>query len=381
MRDVAIIGVGQIKVDEYWSTSLRDLAYQSIKKALTDAGVDHVDALYVGNMLAGELSGQEHLGALISDYCGFNGIEAVRVEAATASGGAALRQAFINVASGACDTAVVTGVEQVTDVLQNQVDFGLAMSLDSEYELSSGISLTSLFALLTKRYLYEEYCTPEDLAQFCVNAHRNGVGNEYAMFRREVPAETILKSPLVADPIRMLECPPVCDGSASIVLAPLDSDYECDTPVKISGSAVATDTLGVDNREDPLIFTSVRESTEKALKMASKTIDDIDFYELHDLYPIVAALSLEASGFAKKGEGALLARTGDIALEGKIPITTMGGCKARGNPMGACGVYQTAEAVTQLRNQAGKNQIECKIGMIQCIGGTAATAITHILEV
>jgi acetyl-CoA C-acetyltransferase len=179
----------------------------------------------------------------------------------------------------------------------------------------------------------------------------------------------------------MLECPPVCDGSASIVLAPLSPDYECDTPVKITGSAVATDTLGVDNREDPLIFTSVRESTAKALKMASKTIDDIDFYELHDLYPIVAALSLEASGFAKKGEGALLARNGDITLDGKIPITTMGGCKARGNPMGACGVYQAVEAVTQLRNQACKNQIACEVGMIQCIGGTAATAVTHILEV
>jgi acetyl-CoA C-acetyltransferase len=380
MRDVAIIGVGQIKVSENWETSLRDLAYQSIKKAVKDAEVDHVDALYVGNMLGGELSGQEHLGALISDYCGFNGIEAVRVESASASGAAALRQGFISVASETSDVVVVCGVEQVTDVLQDKVDFGLSLSVDSEYELASGISLTALFALLTKRYLHEGCGTHEDLAQFSINAHKNGVANEYAMFRREMKPETILKSPLVADPIRALECSPVGDGSASVVLAPLD-DVEGDGAVKITGSAVATDTLGLDNRKDPLVLTSVRESTQKALKMASKTLKDIDFYELHDLFPIVSALSLEASGFARKGEGALLAREGEIFLDGKIPVTTMGGCKARGNPLGACGIYQAAEAVQQLKKQAGTNQIECDVGMIQCIGGTAATAITHILEV
>lgn len=379
MRDVVILGVGQVAVREHWETSLRNLAYQSIKEAMRDAGVNHVDALYVGNMLAGELSGQEHLGALISDYCGFNGIEAVRVEAASASGAAALRQGILSVASGVNDIVVVNGVEQVTDVLQDKLEFGISLSLDTEYELTNGISLTALFALLTKRYVFDGCCTPEDLAQFCVNAHRNGVGNDYAMFRREMNTETILKSPVVADPIRALECPPACDGSASVVLAPLDA-VEGD-PVKITGSAVSTDTIGLDNREDPLVFKAVRESTQKALKMASKNLEDIDFYEVHDLFPVVAALSLEASGFAKKGEGALLAREGTIALDGKIPITTMGGCKARGNPMGACGVYQTVEAVTQLRKEAGKNQIECETGMIQCMGGTAATVITHILEV
>lgn len=380
MRDVAIIGIGQIAVKENWETSLRDMAYQSIKKAVQDAQVDHVDCLYVGNMLAGELSGQEHLGALLADHCGFDGIEAVRVEAAAASGGAALRQGVVSVASGVHDIVIVCGVEQVTDVLQNKVDFGLSLSLDAEYELASGISLTALFALLTRRYLVNGHCSPEDLAAFSVNAHKNGVGNDCAMFRREMSAEAVLKSSVVVDPIRALECPPVCDGSASVVLTPLDR-AEGDTPVRITGSAAATDTIGLDNRKDPLVFESVKKSTQKALKMASRNVEDVDFFELHDLFPIVAALSLEASGFAKKGEGALLAREGDIALNGKIPITTMGGCKARGNPMGACGLYQAVEAVLQLRKQAGKNQIEAEVGMIQCLGGTAATAITHILEV
>jgi acetyl-CoA C-acetyltransferase len=379
-REVVIAGVGQVSVREHWETSLRDLAYQSIKKAVCDADIDAVDALYVGNMLAGELSGQEHLGALISDYCGFDGIEAVRIEAAAASGGAALRQGAMSVACGLNDFVVVTGVEQMTDVLQDKVTAGLSLALDTEYELSSGISLVALFAMLTRRYIHEGSCTPEDLALFCVNAQKNGVGNEYAMFRREITVDTIMKSPMAADPIHVLECPPVCDGAASVVLLPAEQ-VECDTPVKITGSAVATDTIGVDNRPDPLVFESVKESTEKALRMAGKTLDDIDFYELHDLSPVVAALSLEASGFAKKGEGALLARNGDIALEGRIPTTTMGGCKARGNPVGACGVYQAAEAVLQLRQQAGKNQIPCEVGMIQCMGGTAATTITHILEV
>jgi acetyl-CoA C-acetyltransferase len=371
-REVVIAGVGQVAVREHWETSLRDLAYQSIKKAVCDADIDGVDALYVGNMLAGELSGQEHLGALISDYCGFDGIEAVRIEAAAASGGAALRQGAMSVACGLNDCVVVTGVEQVTS--------GLSLALDTEYELASGVSLVALFAMLTRRYIHEGSCSPEDLALFCVNAQKNGVGNEYAMFRRETTVDAIVKSPMAADPIHVLECPPVCDGAASVVLLPAEK-VEHDTPVKITGSAVATDTIGVDNRSDPLVFESVRESTGKALRMAGKTLEDIDFYELHDLFPVAAALSLEASGFAGKGEGALLARNGDIALEGRIPTTTMGGCKARGNPVGASGVYQAAEAVLQLRQQAGKNQIPCEVGMIQCIGGTAATAITHILEV
>lgn len=375
---VAIAGVGQTAVKEHWETSLRDLAYQSIKKAVADAGVDHVDAVYIGNMLAGEISGQKHLGALISDYCGFNGIDAVQVEAAAASGGAALRQGVLSIASGAHEVVVVCGVEQMTDVLQDKVDAGLSLAVDTEYELSSGISLTALFALLTRRYVHEGYGTYEDLAEFCVNAHKNGVGNDYAMFRREITPDIIARSSMMIDPIRVLECPPVCDGSASVVLTLPDL---VDDPVTITGSAVATDTIGLDNRKDLLTFAAVRESTQRALKMASKTVKDIDFYELHDLFPIAAALSLEASGFAQKGEGALLAREGAIALDGKIPVTTMGGCKARGNPVGACGVYQAAEAVLQLRQQAGKNQIDCETGLIQCIGGTAATAITHVLEV
>ncbi|MBU7033449.1 MAG: thiolase domain-containing protein [Theionarchaea archaeon] len=379
MREVGILGIGQVQVAERWETSLRELAYYSIKEALADAQVPGVDALYVGNMLAGELSGQEHLGALISDYAGFNGIEAVRVEAAAASGGAALRQGFLSVASGMHDVVVVTGVEQMTDVLPEKVEFGLSLALDSEFELASGISPTALFALLTRRYMHDYAYSPEDLAAFPVNAHRNSVGNEYAMYQGEIRIESVVQSPMVADPIHALECPPVCDGSASVILGCLEEgDDRC---VKISGSAMATDTIGLDNREDPLELMAVKKSTDKAYEMASKASEDIDFFEVHDLFPIVAALSLEAAGFAPKGEGALLARNDEIRLEGTIPITTMGGCKARGNPVGACGVYQAVEAVRQLRGEAGKNQLDATVGMIQCIGGTAATAVTHILEV
>jgi acetyl-CoA C-acetyltransferase len=378
VRDVGILSVGQIPVKEHWETSLRDLAYQSIKEAVNNADVSQVDALYVGNMLSGELSGQEHVGALISDYCGLNGIEAVRIEAASASGGAALHQGVMSVASGINECVIVTGVEQMTDVLQETVAHGVSLAVDAEYELAAGISLTALFAMLTRRYIHEGYCTPEDLAAFCVNAHANGANNPWAMFRKPVTVDSVLNSPLIVDPIRMMECPPVCDGSASVVLVPA---AEYDAPVKITGSAVATDTIGLDNRQDVLTFASVKKSTEKTLKMASKSLKDIDFYELHDLFPVAAALSLEAAGFARKGEGALLARTGEIQLNGKIPVTTMGGCKARGNPVGACGVYQAVEAYLQLTQQAGENQIDCEVGMIQCIGGTAATAITHIMEV
>lgn len=382
MRDVSIIGIGQTKVGEHWEKSLRDLAVESLQAAMTDAGVEEADALYVGNMLGGEFVGQEHLGTLIADFAGLRGTEAFRIEAACCSGAAALRQGYLAVASGLHDVVAVTGVEKMTDALGCITAAGLAMAADGDYEASQGLSLVAVHALLMRRYMHEYGATNADFAMFAVNAHRNAVGNPYAMFRRPISKDAFEKARMVADPINLLDSAPVADGAATVVLCPVERAREFnEQPIGIVASAVATDSVALHDRRDPLFLGAAYLSAQRAYQQAGVRPADIDMFELHDAFTIISALSLEACGFAERGEGFKLAQNGNISLEGPIPTCTMGGLKARGNPVGATGVYQVVEVVEQLRGQAGPNQIKdpC-LGMAQNIGGSGATAITHILE-
>lgn len=379
MRDVAIIGIGQTPVEEHWDKSLRHLAHDAIMAALADAGLEYADALYVGNMLSGQLSGQEHLGALIADFVGMRGIEAMKVEAACASGAAALRVGIMAVASGLHDVVLVCGVEKMTDGLSEQVTSGLATAADQEYEVSQGISFVGLNALLMRRYMYEFNVTHDEFAGFALNAHKNGANNPNAMFRSPIKLETYLKAGMIADPINLMDSSPVCDGAACVVLAPADL-YKSKIKAHILASAVAIDSLAIHDRRDPMTMDAVMFSAQKAYAQARLTPADIKVFEAHDAFSIMAALSLEAAGFAPRGGGVRLAADGEIGIHGRIPISTMGGLKARGHPVGATGVYQIVEVVQQLTGQAGKNQVPgATIGMAQNIGGSGATVITHIL--
>lgn len=379
MRDVAIIGIGQTPVEEHWDKSLRQLAHDAIMAALADAGLDHADALYVGNMLSGQLSGQEHLGALIADFVGMRGIEAMKVEAACASGAAALRVGIMAVASGLYDVVLACGVEKMTDGLSEQVTAGLATAADQEYEVSQGISFVGLNALLMRRYMYEFNVTHDQFAGFALNAHKNGANNPNAMFRSPIKLETYLKASMIADPINLMDSSPVCDGAACVVLAPADL-YKPKIKAHILASAVAIDSLAIHDRRDPMTMDAVMFSSQKAYAQARLTPADIKVFEAHDAFSIMAALSLEAAGFAPRGGGVRLAADGEIGIHGRIPISTMGGLKARGHPVGATGIYQVVEVVQQLTGQGGKNQVPgATIGMAQNIGGSGATVITHIL--
>lgn len=382
MRDVAIVGVGQTKVGEHWDVSLRHLALESLQAAMTDAGLARADALYVGNMLSGELTGQEHLGALVADFAGLRGIEAFKVEAACGSGAAALRMGYMAVASGLANIVIVVGVEKMTDTLGPDVTTALAMASDGDYEASQGVSFVAINALLMRRYMYEYDYNHQDFAPFAVNSHRNGMNNPYAMFRFPVEAERFAKASMICDPINLLDSSPICDGAAAVVLAPADAASAFSAaPVRIIASAVGTDTLAVHDRRDPLVLDGAALSTHRAYEQAGIGPQDVDLFELHDAFSIMATLSLEAAGFADKGQGLRLALEDEIGIEGRVPISTMGGLKARGHPVGATGVYQIVEVVQQLRGLAGANQMpNARIGMAQNIGGSGATVITHILE-
>ncbi|TFG69907.1 MAG: thiolase domain-containing protein [Anaerolineales bacterium] len=382
MREVAIIGIGQTPVGEHWQTSIRHLMLGAGLNAMEDANVTKVDAVYVGNMLSGELTGQSHLGALAVDFMGMSGVEALKVEAACASGAAALRVGYLAVASGAIDLALCLGVEKMTDTSGRETTSALAGAADAEYEVSQGISFVALNALLMQRYMHEFGWRREDFAGFSVNAHANGLNNPNAMFQMRITPEGYRKSPMIATPVGLLDASPVCDGSAAVVLAPAEYARSLSpAPVSIRASAVATMPLAVHDRKDPMTLEAAVLSSRRAYKQAGINPQDVDFFELHDAFTIMSALSLEAAGFAEKGKGVQLALDSDISLQGRIPISTMGGLKARGHPVGATGLYQIVESALQLRGLAGANQIAgARLGMVQNIGGSGATVITHILH-
>jgi acetyl-CoA C-acetyltransferase len=382
MNDVSIIGLGQTEVKEMWSTSIRHLAWYAIEAALDDAHVSQVDALFVGNMAAGQLSHQLHLGALIADFAGLRGIEAVTVEAADASGGAALRQAVLAVKSGLVETALVVGVEKMTDQVGSPVTAVLSSTLDADYEAIHGLTVAGMGALLMRRYMHEHGIGVDEFANFSVNAHANGADNPLAMFRNRIKAERFGSAPPVATPVNLFDAAPSGDGAAAVVITSHERAQDMvPQPIRIAGSALATDTLALHDRKNMLHLRAAELSAQKAMEAAGVSHQDIDLFELHDSFTVMAALSLEAAGFATPGEGWQLARDMEIGRNGRIPISTFGGLKARGNPGGATGMYQVVEVARQLRGQAGENQIaNAKIGMAQNLGGSGATAVTHILR-
>jgi acetyl-CoA C-acetyltransferase len=382
MTDVSIIGVGQTEVAEQWDISLRHLAWYAIEQALDDAATTDVDVLYVANMMAGDLSRQDHLGALIADFSGMRGIEAVTVEAADASGGAALRQAVLAVTSGLVETALVVGVEKVTDQSGNAATSAYSLALDADYEVVHGLTTSGAAALMMRRYMYEHGLEVADFAGFSVNAHANGAHNPRAMFRNRLRAESFAAGPPVADPVTLFDMAPLGDGAAAVIVTRSERAKDMvPQPVSIIGSAMATDHLGLHDRNDPLWLEAAEKSATRAMAMAGLGPEDIDLAELHDSFTILAALSLEACGFAPRGEGWRLAAEGQIGRDGRIPISTMGGLKARGNPIGATGVYQAVEVVRQLRGQGGECQVQgAQVGLAQNLGGTGGTAVTHIFR-
>ena len=384
MTKIVIAGIGQTPVGEHWDISLRELAFQAVEAARADANGLRPQALFVGNMLAPMVSGQAHLGALIADFIGMRGIEAYTTEAGGASGGAALRAAYLAIKSGFVETALVVGVEKCTDRVSSEVEAALATTLDGDYEAMQGLTPTSQAALLLQRYLHEHDVPREAMGVFPLTAHVNGAGNPNAMFRRALRPELYARAGMVSDPLNMFDAAPDADGAAALLLArsdilPLSEAYP---RVWIAGSSVATDTLSLHDRPDPLAFRAARISVERALHQADIDREAVDFFELYDAYSVYAALSLEAAGFAERGQGWRFAQDGNISFTGSLPVTTMGGLKARGNPWGATGVYQVVESVLQLRGQAGENQLPAaKFGMVQSLGGPASTAVTHVLAV
>jgi acetyl-CoA C-acetyltransferase len=381
VRAVSIVGIGQIPISKASSSTLRQLGSEVVKMAMEDANVESVDALFASNMLADELQGQKHIAALIADEAGLNNIEALQVRAAMASGSAALRMAYLAVGSGEADLAVAVGAEKMSEGVAAPA---LAKALDVEHEVAEGATMITKNADLMRLYM-QRYDVPEDgLVNFPVNAHRNARNNPNALFRdKPVSSRSARKSRIVHHPLRLLDCSPICDGAAAVVLAPsTEARAYSPHPARILASSVATDRFRVEDRKEPLWLEAAHLSAQKAFRQANVNIEDLSLFEVHDAFSIMACLSLEAVGFAEIGQGWRLAAEKRIGLRGEIPITTMGGLKARGHPIGATALYQACEIVLQLTERAGKNQVRnASIGMMQSVGAAATTVITHILGI
>ncbi|HDO19744.1 MAG TPA: thiolase domain-containing protein [Thermoplasmatales archaeon] len=387
MREVAIIGVGLTKFGELWDKSFRNLITEAGSKAILDAGISgsEIDALYVGSMSAGRFVGQEHVGALVADSSGLSSmhIPATRVESACASGGMALRQAYIAVASGMHDIVVVGGVEKMTDVVGGEATNILAMAADQEWEAFFGVTFPALYAMIARRHMHEYGTTREQLAQVAVKNHENGLLNPEAQFHRKITIEDVINAPMVADPLTLLDCSPISDGAAALILCPLDraKDYT-DKIVKIIGAGQASDSLALHGREDICTFRATVNAARMAYEQAGIKPTDIDVAEVHDCFTIAEILAIEDLGFVKKGEGGKAVEEGRTARDGDIPINPSGGLKAKGHPVGATGVAQVAEIVLQLRGEAGERQIkDARIGLAHNIGGSGASCTVHIMEV
>ena len=387
MREVAVIGIGMTNFGEIWGASLRDLAVEAGFKAIKDANITSkdIEAIYGGNMCAGEFISQEHIGALIADASGLysNHIPATRIECGCASGGAAIRQGYLAVASGIHDIVIVGGVEKMTDVSAEMLNFALSTSADQEWESFFGATQVSLFAMLAKRHMYEYKTTREQLAAVAVKNHYNGSLNPLAQYRKSITIDTVLKSPMVAEPLTVFDCSPASDGAAAVILCSLEKAKKyTDKLVKIIASTQSSDTLTLANRRDICTMDAVVDASRKAYKIANKTQNDIDVVELHDNYTISEIIEIEDLGFAKKGDGGKFVEEGKTKIDSEIPINPSGGLKAMGNPLGASGVAQVVEIVTQLRGKAEKRQIkDAKLGLTLNIGGTGSTAVVHIFEV
>ncbi len=384
MRDVAIIGVGCTEFGELWDKSFRELFVEAGVSALEDANVQggKIDALYVGNMSGGRFIEQEHIGALIADYAGLASlhIPSTRVEAACASGGLALRQGIIAVASGYHDIVIAGGAEKMTDVGVETTTDALAAAADREWEGVMGATFPGLYAMIARLHMHKYGTTQEQLACVAVKNHHNGTMNPKAQFQNEITIDTVLNSVMVADPLHVFDCSPITDGASAVVLAPAEIAHKyTDTPIYVKASAQASDTLSLHDRRDITTLDATVAAANRAYKMAKLTPKDIDFAEVHDCFTIAEICAIEDLGFVKKGEGGKAAESGITAIGGEIPINPSGGLKACGHPVGATGVKQAVEITLQLRGEAGKRQVEsAEIGLTHNVGGSGGTAVVHI---
>lgn len=379
-RHVFVVGLGMSNVGRFYERSLRDLAGEALFKAIDDAGNAVPSFILVSNMLSSQVE-QENLASLIADYCGLRGISGFKVEAACGSGGAALIAGYSLVSSGLADVVAVVGVEKLSERSTPEVARGLAYAADADFEIPYGISFSGLNALVMRYYMNKYDVRREEMSAWPILMHENGYHNPHAHLKMRITHDDVVKSPIIADPIRLLDSCPMSDGAAALILASDEVAREySDTPVLIAGIGNALDSTDISSRFELDSFLASRLSSERAFKMAGLSPKDVDVAELHDAYSINGVITLEDVGFAPKGKGAKLVVEGKFRPGDKPSINTSGGLKSRGHPVGATGVYQVCEVSMQLRGDFPGIKVSGEVGLTQNIGGVGSNITTIILR-
>ncbi len=386
MRSVSIIGVGLTKFGEHWDRGFRELVVEAASKAVADAGIEgrEIQAIYGGVMASGRLIGQEHIGALIADQLGMNPVPSTRVEAACASGGVALKSGFLAVASGMYDVVAVGGGEKMTEVSTEDVATALGGAGDQEWELFHGATFPALYALMARRHMKEYGTTEEQMAMVAVKNHSNACLNPFAQYQREISVEEVMNSGYIASPLKLLDCSPITDGAAAVILCATEKLRELAPnaePIEVIASTQASDSLALASRKSLTELSATREAAARAYRMAGVGPKDIDVVEVHDCFTIAEIMAVEDLGFFPKGKGGKAVEDGETELNSIISVNTSGGLKAAGHPVGATGIKQAIEIVLQLRGKAEKRQVEnAEVGLAHNVGGSGATAVIHVLR-
>jgi acetyl-CoA C-acetyltransferase len=380
MKDVAVLGVGMTPFGELWDKSLRQLFTDAALSAIADANVDHIDSLYVGAMSPGLFVGQEHIAALLADYLGMPGVAATHVESACASGGIAIRQAIFEVASGNSEIVLAGGVEKMNDGAD--ATYALATAADQEYEAFHGVTFPGLYAMIARAHMHQYGTTREQLAEVAVKNHDHGLKNPNAQFRMKLSREQVIKATKVAEPLTLLDCSPLTDGAAAVIITSVDTAKKSGKPyVVVRATAQATDYMALHSRKNLATIPSVEKAAQAAYKQAGITPENLDVVEVHDCFTIAELVVMEELNLVERGQSGKAVLDGMTRFDGKIPINTSGGLKSKGHPVGATGVAQVIEIVEQLRGSAGERQIDnAHFGLAQNMGGSGASCVIHILE-
>jgi acetyl-CoA C-acetyltransferase len=373
------------KFGRHENESLMDLLTEASIKALDDTRKSNlqVDSVYVASMLAGELTHQTAIASELTDQLGLLPAGAQRIENGPASGGSAILQAFQAIASGVCETVLVTGGEKMQHVPGSRITDLVSTMTHPTAEYAHGVTLPSLAAMFTRLYMARYGVTREHLARISIKNHENALKNPYAQLHKSITMESVLaenSNPIVADPLRLFDCCPITDGAASVVLCAAEKAKEFNRKaVGISGVGNATDTLAISERKDPLVLEAVKLASQKAFRMANLEPADVDVAELHDAFTILEIAESEDAGFFKKGTAHKAVEQGVTSLTGKLPINPSGGLKARGHPVGATGVAQLVELTWQLRGEANERQVQGAKRAFCCNFGGFGNNVTAIV--
>jgi acetyl-CoA C-acetyltransferase len=375
-----MVGAGMSKYGKMEGT-LREAGAAAGLAALRAGGVEprSVGQLYVANAF-GLVEQQGHLGPLIATSLAMDHAATLSVESACASGGAALNQAYMAVAGGFTDAALVVGVEKVSMLGTAQATTYFTSGSDFAFEAGSGGTFPGLYATLATAYLTTFGATEEQLAHIAVKNHRNALHNPNAHLHKEVTVEQVLRSPYVSWPLKLFDCCPFSDGAAAIVLVADHVARDLGTEgVAVLGAGRAGCAAQLQERARLVEIPSTRIAAEQAFAQAGLKPSDVSFAEVHDCFTIAEALATEDLGFFPKGMGASAAAAGQTALGGLLPVNPSGGLKAKGHPVGTTGVGQAVEVFEQFAGKAGGRQVKSpSVALTHNIGATGGSCAVHL---